>query len=122
MEDRTLYYICLLFSVISVTALFIYSYAMEPKEMEIGDIETSNIGDEVKIRGQIKDTYSSEDGHFFFKVEDETGEISSVIFKDGFKEMGLDRDKLQPGKVVEIEGEIDTYNRKLQILPDKIVL
>lgn len=90
--------------------------------MKIGNIETSNIGEEVKIKGIVKDTYSSDEGHFFFHVKDETGEISSVVFKDDFETMGLEPGELKEGEKVKIEGEIETYNRNLQILPEKIIL
>lgn len=122
MKDRKLYKICLIFSLVSIISLFVFSHLRKPEEVTISSIDKGDIGKEVSIRGKIKDGYLSEEGHFFFHVKDENGKINAVIFKKRFEGMGLSPSSLKEGREIRIKGEIGMHDRELQILPDEIIL
>lgn len=122
MEDKKLYYICLIFSLISIVSLLIFSYLSKPKKVPLSSINEGYIGKDVRVSGEISERYLTDEGHFFFHVKDGRGEINAVVFKDSFREMGLKPEILNNGRKVVLEGEISRHNGKLQIIPDKIIL
>lgn len=123
MKDKRLYKICLIFSLISIILLLVFSYLKKPEEVAISSIDNGDVGKEVSIRGRVKDSYLSKEGHFFFHVKGKNGgKINAVIFKKGFEEMELSPSSLQEGQEIRIRGEIGTHDRELQILPDEIIL
>lgn len=123
MKDETLYRVCILFSAVSIVCFFVFSYLTEPNQVEISSIGRNDIGKIVKINGEVRDRYLTEDGHLLFHVKGETGEIGAVIFKGQFSGRGFNLDSLNDGKKIKIEGEIGTSPQgELQILPERIVI
>lgn len=122
MDDRSLYYFCLLFSVAGIISLITFSYFTSPEKVEISSIDENDIGSEVEIRGSIENIYESEGGGIFFHVKDEEGGIDVALFSEAVKDMGVDKSLLYEGKEVIIEGEVDMYKGEIQIIPDKVIL
>lgn len=85
------------------------------KVSSIANLSDFNIGDLVKIKGEIIDMNISRNNHIFLKVNDNTGSILVPIFND----KDIDKSKITKNIEVEITGKIDMYNGELEIIPEK---
>lgn len=122
MDDRTLYYFCLIFSAVGIVSLMVFSSMTSPEKVEVSSIGEDDIGSEVEVRGYIESVYKSEDGDIFFHVKEGKSVIDIALFSEDVKEMGIQENMIHEDKEVIIEGEVGMYRGELQILPDKIVL
>lgn len=122
MKDRTLYRICLIFSGISIVAMLTFSTLTETQKMSIGGIDGEEVGDTVKVEGEIKSVKNLQGGHILFHVKDKTGAVDVILFKNQIERMDLDKNQITVGKEIVVEGEVDRYDDSLEILPEEIVL
>lgn len=122
MKDGMLYKICLAFSGLSIIFLFAFSYSIEPKSVKISDLESSDIGREVKISGTVQDRFLTESGEFLFELNEDGKSINVILFEEQLDKWKEVPENLVNGKKIKIEGEIKSYKKELQITPDKLVL
>lgn len=109
--------IFLLVSLIGILLLLFISQHLEPKTINISEINKGSLDDRVKILGDILDSrdYSNNTFHVL-TIEDLTGVIE-VVFNT--KEEQL---KINSSKSYFITGKVQEYNQTLQINAEKIVL
>ncbi|OIO62485.1 hypothetical protein COY26_03255 [Candidatus Woesearchaeota archaeon CG_4_10_14_0_2_um_filter_33_10] len=111
MEEKTLLKLALICSLVGIIALFFISERIEIKEKNINEINKDNIGEDVRIKGIV--SRSTDNGKIILLdiVQPET--ITIVLFKDtDFN--------ISTGTKVEIIGEIDEFNGKMEIIGNEV--
>ena len=64
----------------------------------------------VWVRGEISNLKVHYSGHIYFTLKDEEASLSAVMYKSSASRI-TDRDLLQPGRVVEVRGRADLYEK-----------
>ena len=103
--------LALICSLVGIIALFFISERMEIKEKTVNEINKDNIGEDVRIKGIV--SKSTDKGKIILLdiVQPET--ITIVLFKDhDFN--------ISTGTKVEITGEIDEFNGKMEIIGNEV--
>lgn len=113
MKEQTLLRIALICAIIGVVVLFFISDNIEINEKNIDKINKDNVGEDVKLKGTISKISNLEDVVFIELEKPAT--ITVVVFKDNGKNLTLYK-----GDNVEIIGEIDEYNGKLEVIGQRI--
>ena len=114
MNDQQLIRLSLIGAVIGIVALYIVSQFVVSATVNIGEISENSIGSSVTVSGEIKNLYKHKDGHIFFDLVDDTGEIKTVLWEDVVKQLDLN---LENGDKLKITGEITTYKGDLELIP-----
>ena len=96
--------LALITALLGVIALIILSYAVEPKLQDVSEISKADLGNFVKITGQISNLKQSKITSF--DLSDQTGEIIVVSFEK------LD---LSNKDNLEIIGKVDQYYGRLEV-------
>jgi DNA/RNA endonuclease YhcR with UshA esterase domain len=109
MEEKTLSNIALISVIIGIISLFVISYFLDYKEIEIGMIDGSYLGKNVKVIGEVG-KFNDYGTLKTFIVKDSTGEIMVVVFTESLEVEGN----------VEIVGSVEDYKGNLEIIADKI--
>ena len=120
MDERTLLKLSITCSIIGIMMLYFVSQSYGPEEMKIGDIGKDDIGKIVSIEGQVVSKYYN-GRHMFLEVYDDTGKINAVIFEKTIDKKQIDHAKITEGSHIRIDGRINLYKRKLEIIGDDIV-
>ena len=103
--------LALICSLVGIIALFFISENMKINEKNIDEINKDNIGEDVRIKGIV--SKSADRGKIILLdiVQPET--ITIVLFKDhDFN--------ISTGTKVEITGEIDEFNGKMEIIGNEV--
>ena len=111
MKEKTLLKIALIFSLLGVAALFLLSEEIELEEKTLDKMTSADIGNIVKIKGvvtQVTDTNKTA----FLKIS-QPQDITVILFKDS-------EIKLETGDYVEIEGSVEEYEGKLEIIGSQV--
>lgn len=111
MEEKSLLRLALICSLAGIIALFFISENIEIKEKNINEINKNNLGEDIKIKGIV--SKSTDKGKIILLdiVQPET--ITIVLFK--YSDFNI-----STGTKVEITGEIDEFNGKLEIIGNEI--
>ena len=65
---------------VGLTGLFLLSGSIQPAAAAIAQLDDSMFNQKVQISGTATSVKTTEDGHTFFTLADETGKISVVAF------------------------------------------
>lgn len=120
MKEDTLMKMCGVGSVICIIALYFISVNMEYGNMNIGEITGHMTGNVVNISGKVYNLKVHKDGHLFFDLADDTGNIKVVMWESVKNEMelsGTNISSLINGAELEITGTVEMYRGALEILP-----
>ncbi|OGI15832.1 hypothetical protein A3K63_00520 [Candidatus Micrarchaeota archaeon RBG_16_49_10] len=115
MNEKTLVILCLVVSFIGLLVMFISNKIFEPKVIKISQIEKDM--NSVLIEGVITQKEVSESGTIFLKIEDESGSIEAVIFKNSIKNI----ENFKEGDKIKIQGKPEIYKDSLEIIVYKMV-
>lgn len=107
MKNSKLYRLSVFFAVIGLTLMYGSSLYLDIEKVDIGDIESSWTGKNVKISGEIT-SYTKSDGNVFMDVNDTTGTILVVIFDTG--------KTFSEGEKVNVTGHVELYEGQLEII------
>jgi aspartyl/asparaginyl-tRNA synthetase len=113
MKEKTLLKIAFVCGIIGLFFLFIISDNIEINEKTIDKINKDNVGEDVKLVGTVSRLTNLEDVAFI-ELE-QPSKITIVLFKDKKKNISL-----YQGDTVEIIGEIDEYDGKLEVIAQRI--
>jgi DNA/RNA endonuclease YhcR with UshA esterase domain len=86
---------------------------MEPPLSKIGALDPNSIGKQVHIQGVASNVHRFEGGSISISIHDGSGEIDvfvSYLFSNKTAQIAKD-------DVVEVIGELDEYNGKLEVKP-----
>ena len=103
--------LALICSLAGILALFFISENMEIREKNIDEINKDNVGEDVRIKGVV--SKSTDKGKIILLdiIQPET--ITIVLFKDSDL-------NISTGTKVEITGEIDEFNGKMEIIGNEV--
>jgi DNA/RNA endonuclease YhcR with UshA esterase domain len=100
-----------------MASLFLLALAVagteKPGKASVSSIEPSDIGEKVRLDGEVVEAYSSRDSAFL-TVSDGTGNISVVSF-DG-------RTFFEEGEEVSLSGRVTMYEGELEVVADEFYL
>ena len=111
MKETLLLKIALICSLVGLVALFFISQRIELKDYK-PDFLNKNVGDNVKLSGKIS-KITSGNNVVFIELSQQVP-VSVVVFTDN------DFTNLNKDDFVEIEGKVQEYNGKEEIIADKI--
>ncbi|MEK6952270.1 MAG: OB-fold nucleic acid binding domain-containing protein [Nanoarchaeota archaeon] len=107
MEEKTLFKISLICSLLGLLILFTISDSIQIKRYDIKDITKDLEGKEIKIQGIIT-RISETPGLYIFDIQDETGKITAVLFKEENINLTLNSN-------IKAEGKIKIYKDKPEL-------
>jgi DNA/RNA endonuclease YhcR with UshA esterase domain len=87
--------------------------------VNIGEIDSSYVGRSVNITGSVTGLIMSK-GNMFFDLEDNTGKIKVVLWKDTIELLelsGVDANDISNKNVVNIVGNVQLYKGELEVIP-----
>ncbi len=113
MKEKTLIKIAFICGIIGLFILFIISDTIEIKEKNIDKINKANVEEDVKLIGTIS-RITNLDEVTFIELE-QPATITIILFKDKNKNISL-----YNGDNIEIIGQIEEYNGKLEIIAQRI--
>lgn len=114
MEEKVLLKLSLIVSLTGILILIFISNSIEIKEYKISELNKDTIGKDVKVEGRIT-RITETPGLYIFNIEDETGEITAIAFKE-------DPINLTKDIQVILEGKIIEYKNKLEIEVQQITI
>jgi len=106
-----LFKISLAFSILGILLLLFLSNILEPKQINIGEIDNSRLNKKVKVSGEIFKIQDKQDFKIL-SIKDSTGKID-VLYNCG--------DNLKQSLNITIVGKVQEYREYLQISADKIM-
>jgi DNA/RNA endonuclease YhcR with UshA esterase domain len=117
-KESSLNRFCLIGAIVGIALLYAYSFFGVHEEMRIDDIDSSMVGSAVNVSGRAEDVYFHGDGHVFFTLNDGTGEIKVVLWKDVAMQLELTGSRrIRDNKSLNIEGRIEKYKGELELIP-----
>lgn len=114
MEEETLLKVALVCSLTGVLILLFLSEIIEVKQYQIKDINKKLIEKTIKVSGKVE-RVTQTPGLLIFDINDNTGTITVVIFKE-------DPIDIQENIEVNIEGKVTQYKDKLEIIAEDVSL
>jgi RecJ-like exonuclease len=112
LKESDLLKIALVCSLIGILMILFIVQKYEVPSYKIKEIDKSKLDEQVSIRGQIE-RITETPGLYILDLEDSTGKITVVIFKDEI----LD---INEGEVLEVEGTVSEYKNNVEIIAKKI--
>ncbi len=109
MEEKTLLKVAIISALIGVFILYIVSESITIDESSIGKIENEDIGNDVKVKGVVKDSFSGE------KIS-----IITITQPEEMKIVVYENVSVKEGDYIEVIGEIDEYNGELEVIGNRI--
>lgn len=110
MEDKTLFKISLVCSLLGILILIFISSKIELPIINIKDITEKQLDQKIKIRGEIVSIKPLDD-LTILTIKDQTGEIKAIIFK---------KIDLEEKTIIETKGTLTEYKGELEIIIDDI--
>ena len=123
MSKNILVLICLLTSVIGLVLIYIAAINLEPKQIELKDINPELVGRSVLTTGEIVYRKTHEAGHLFLTISDGDTEVAVPLFAgylNTLKEVGITEDDFYEGAEISVSGLVDEYQGQLQIIPRRV--
>jgi len=117
-KESSLNRFCFIGAIIGIVLLYFYSFTLVQSQIGIGEIDSGTVGSTVNVSGKTEDVYFHKDGHVFFTLDDGTGNIKVVLWKDVVKQLELSgSDRIRNNKTLSIEGKIEKYKGELELIP-----
>ena len=113
-SDKKISLISLIITLIGIFFLFIFSYFVEYKELEISSIDYSSIGMNVKVVGYVKNEPILKNNVLLFSISDKSNKSINVVMFD-VKQFNISKDDL-----VLVIGKIEEYKNELEIVAKSI--
>ncbi len=113
MKESTLFKLALAVSLIGILALLVIVEKTEIPLIKINSIENNNEEGIIKIKGTIE-SIKETPGLYILKVKDETQSIDVIVFKE-------DKLNFTRGNLIEIEGTIQEYQGKNEVIAKRVV-
>ena len=107
MEDETLFRLALIVSMTGILLLFIISDTIKINKYNIKELTKDEIEKTVIIRGEIT-RITETPGLIILNLQDSTGEITGIMFKDETVNISI-------GSNVEVQGKVREYKKRLEI-------
>ncbi|MFB6175163.1 MAG: exodeoxyribonuclease VII large subunit [Candidatus Nanohalobium sp.] len=92
-------------------ALMYHLAGTQPQTTSIGSIEKNMVGDQVTVKGKIKDL-SKKDNTYFFNLKNSSNNLDAVMFREG--------SLIFNGEKVEASGKVTLYRGRKELVVKKI--
>jgi len=113
MGDRAMHMTCLIGAIVGIIILYFVSSGLEIKESMINQLDEVPDGDEVLVRGVVKQVTNKDKVAFLEVAQEEVKIINVVLFKK-------ENISLAVGDYVEIEGTTETYLGEKEIIGSRV--
>lgn len=113
MKEKTILKISLVIALLGLSFLFLYAEELDLNVVE--NVDTVELEEEVKLKGTVS-RLTVKDKVAFIELEGKKVEKTDVIL---FNDEDL---FLKEGDYVEIEGTVEEYNDKREVIANKVVL
>jgi len=123
MAKNILVLISLLTSVIGLVLIYIAAINLEPKQIELKDMNPELVGRSVATTGEIVYRRTHDAGHLFLTISDDDTKIAVPLFAgylNDLKEVDLTEDDFRVGTKISVSGLVDEYQGQLQIIPRRV--
>ncbi|MCK4496879.1 MAG: exodeoxyribonuclease VII large subunit [Candidatus Aenigmarchaeota archaeon] len=120
MNEERMLRISLIGSILGLIALYFIVLNISSVHVKIGEVTGNLIGSVVEVEGEVKDFYEHKNGHFFFNLKDDTGEIRVAIWENVVEELrlsGVNISEIRNGARMEITGTVELYRGELELIP-----
>ena len=104
----------LLLAIAGTGLLFLFNQAIEPREMEIGEIEKSGVGARIRVGAKIE--WALERDNYVLLTLDDGSKIKAIKFGPSQEE----RQIAKRGSFVEVVGKVQVYKNELEIVAEEI--
>jgi DNA/RNA endonuclease YhcR with UshA esterase domain len=118
-KEGTLIWICIAGSAIGIVSLYFLSFMLISLELSPGEVGQQHLGRRVSLSGTAQNVEFNRNGHIFFDLADDSGDVEVVIWEDRAEQLelsGLNMSRLRNGAVVEITGDVEYYRGRIQVV------
>jgi exonuclease VII large subunit len=119
-NEKKMLKICLVGSITGLIALYFITISITPVDVNIGEVTGDLVGKVVNMKGTVTNFYEHKDGHYFFDIRDETGELKVVLWDNLVEQLrlgGVNVDGIRDGTVLELTGTLEIYKGELELIP-----
>ncbi|NIO22442.1 MAG: exodeoxyribonuclease VII large subunit [Candidatus Aenigmarchaeota archaeon] len=105
--------------VIGLIAIYFLATQIHSFHVNIGEIDSGYVGRTVNITGRVTDLTTNK-GNMFFDLEDKTGKIKVVLWKDTLELLelsGVNINEIGNGEELNIVGNVQLYKGELEVIP-----
>lgn len=114
MRDETLLKVSLIVAGLGLTGLFLLSSSSQPNTMAVAQLDDSMFNQRVQVSGTATSVKTTDEGHTFFTLADETGKISVVAFASAKLQAP------QEGSKTTVMGRLQEYKGQSEIVAEAI--
>jgi DNA/RNA endonuclease YhcR with UshA esterase domain len=119
MEDRVIYKIALITSVLGLLGMVFSADQINPREIKIKDISRGMMDEDVSVTGIVQSVKkSSTSNTYFLDIMDGTGKISLIIFDSNVGDLqksNISMSSLQ-NRRVKVTGKVSEYKGKMELI------
>lgn len=112
MKREKAYKLSVFLAFVGLTAMYASSLYLDVEHVNIGDIEESWTGRNVKVSGEVTG-FTRSGGHAFIDLNDSTGEILVVDFDSELEEV-------EKGEHLNVTGHVSLYEGELEIVAKEV--
>lgn len=109
MKEKTLLKIAIICAFVGVFLLYLISDSIKMDEKSIEQIENEEIGNDVKVKGVVKDVFNGE------KIS-----IITITQPEEMKIILYENVSVSEGDYIEVIGEIDEYKGEREVIGNRI--
>lgn len=113
MEEKNLLKLALVVSLTGILILIFIIDTIEIKDYKIKDLTKKDLNKDVNLKGTIT-RITETPGLYIFNLDDQTGEITGIIFKE-------EQLNLTVNQKIEVQGTIIEYKNKLELEVDQLI-
>ena len=109
MKEKTLLRIAIISALLGVFLLYIISESITIDESSISKIEDEEIGNDVKVKGVVKDVFNGE------KIS-----IVTITQPEEMKIVIMENISIGEGDYIEVIGEVEEYNGEREVIGNRV--
>ncbi len=109
MKEKTLLRIAIIGALVGIFLLYVISGSIKLDETSIGRIEEEDIGNDVKVKGMVKDVFNSE------KLS-----IVTISQPEDLKVLLFDNVSIDEGDYIEVIGEVEEYKGEREVIGNRV--
>lgn len=124
LSESQLLKISLVGTIVGLVALYFVVGTLVVESKNIGNVTTSSIGSFVSVNGTINGLKTT-DGNMFFTLEDATGKIKIVLWKNVLDRLvlkGFGLGKIADGNKVVVEGSVEGYKGEMEVIGNDLTI
>ena len=117
MNDHVMIRLSLVCSLVGLAAVYGAGLSIRPRLTPIAALDNDFVGTRVVISGQVVDLRTTDDGHLFLKLQDNSGGVVSVPIFNRIR--SALEDPVELLDFVQVRGEVKLYREDLEVVPSE---